>query len=86
MPDVLVYSKSWCPFCIRAKRLLESKSIEFTEIDVEEHPTEFVKMLEKSNGGRSVPQIFINDEHIGGCDDLHSLDAMGKLEPLFSES
>lgn len=82
MATVIIYSKSWCPFCTKAKMLLEQKGVVFEDIDVEKYPDKFQEMAERSHGRRTVPQIFINSQHIGGCDDLYALEAEGKLEDL----
>lgn len=80
---VTMYSTQVCPYCIRAKALLARKGItEVNEIRVDLQPELREEMLARSNGLRTVPQIFINDLHVGGCDDLHALDHEGKLDPL----
>lgn len=79
---VEIYTWSFCPFCIRAKSLLKQKGVDFTEYCIDGDEQARAKMAQKANGRRSVPQIFINDQHIGGCDDIHELDAKGKLDPL----
>lgn len=85
-PNVEVYTWSRCPFCIRAKALLNEKGVDFTEycIDGDEEARE--KMAQRANGRRSLPQIFINNKHIGGCDDLYALEFQDKLDPLLQES
>lgn len=85
MADVAIYTKSYCPYCRSAKELLKSKGQTFTEIDVEHDEAKRQEMIKKSGGRMTVPQIFINGKHIGGCDDLHALDAAGKLDPLLKE-
>jgi glutaredoxin 3 len=80
-PKIVVYSKGWCPYCTRAKQLLSSKGVEFEEIDVESVPGAFTEMTTRS-GRRTVPQIFIGATHVGGCDDLHELEAGGRLDTL----
>jgi glutaredoxin 3 len=80
--NVEIYTWSFCPFCIRAKALLDEKGVDFTEYCIDGDEAARAKMAKRSHGGRSLPQIFINDRHIGGCDDLHDLDAQGKLDPL----
>ncbi len=80
-PQVLLYTTSWCPHCARARRLLEERGIPFAQIDVEARPQARAEMIERS-GRRTVPQIFIGDTHVGGCDDLYALDASGGLERL----
>lgn len=83
MPEIIVYSKSWCPYCQAAKALLKRKGAVFTEIDVSD--PEAQRAMAKRAGGRStVPQIFIAGRHIGGSDDLHALDAAGGLDPLLA--
>jgi glutaredoxin 3 len=82
-PEVLVYTKSWCPYCARAKALLRGKGVVYTEVDVEAVPERRDEMIAAS-GRRTVPQIFIGARHIGGCDDLHELDAAGGLDPLLA--
>lgn len=82
MPKVEIYTKKTCPYCVRAKQLLDHKSIAYTEIRVDEDPKDLEMMLLRAEGRRSVPQIFINDFGIGGCDDLYALDQAGKLDSL----
>lgn len=82
MPQVEIYTSPLCGFCHAAKRLLTQKGVEFTEIDVLEHPDRKPEMIQRANGSRTVPQIFIGESHVGGCDDLFSLDRSGKLDPL----
>ena len=80
-PKIQVYLTDWCPYCARAKSLLESKGAQFEAINIEERPEARAEMMARS-GRRSVPQIFIGDTHVGGCDDLYALDAAGGLDPL----
>ena len=82
MTKIEVYSSMLCPYCYRAKKLLETKGAAFTEIDVMLQPRRRAEMVERSGGRTSVPQIFIHDQHVGGCDDLFALEAGDKLEPL----
>lgn len=84
MPEIIVYSKSWCPYCHAAKALLARKGAAFTEIDVTRDPEGQREMARRANGRSTVPQIFIGGRHIGGCDDLHALDAKGGLDPLLA--
>ena len=79
MPNVVVYGTKFCPYCVRAKMLLEKKGVEFNDIRVDMQPELRTEMMERS-GRTSVPQIFIDDEHIGGCDDLYALEAAGGLD------
>lgn len=81
---VEIYTWATCPFCIRAKQLLSRKQVQFTEYGIDGDETARAAMAKRANGRRSVPQIFINDQHIGGCDDIHRLEAQGKLDPLLS--
>jgi glutaredoxin 3 len=82
MVNVDIYTTPYCPFCIRAKKLLANKKVEFNEIDLSENPDKFEEMLSKSNGARTVPQIFVNGEHIGDCDHIHDLDQKGELNKI----
>ena len=82
MVNVDIYTTPYCPFCIRAKKLLANKKVEFNEIDLSENPDKFEEMLLKSNGARTVPQIFVNGEHIGDCDHIHDLDQKGELDKI----
>jgi glutaredoxin 3 len=83
MATVTIYSRSWCSFCQHAKSLLDSKNIAYTSIDIEEQPEKRDEMIERT-GRTSVPQIFINDQAIGGCDDLFALHAAGDLDTLIA--
>ncbi|KLN59465.1 glutaredoxin [Kiloniella spongiae] len=80
MAEVVVYSSMLCPYCVRAKKLLKSKGVAFNEIDVMMEPRRKPEMIEKAGGRTSVPQIFIDGEHIGGCDELMALESAGKLD------
>lgn len=80
--NIEIYTWRTCPFCIRAKQLLREKGVEFTEYSVDGDEAARSKMAERSHGQRSVPQIFINDQHIGGCDDVYDLDERGELDLL----
>jgi len=79
---ITVYSKDFCPFCVRAKELLKSKNVAFEEIQVDVHPEEVEGMIKKAGGKKTVPQIFIDDFHVGGCDELYELESQGKLDEL----
>jgi glutaredoxin 3 len=83
-PKVEIYTWRTCPFCIRAKALLKRKGVEFTEYAIDGDEAARAEMSDRANGGRSLPQIFINDQHIGGCDEMHELDAIGSLDPLLA--
>jgi glutaredoxin 3 len=81
MAKVEMYSTMWCPYCARARALLEHKGVAFTEIDLMEEPRRRDEMIRRAGGRTSVPQIFIDGEYIGGSDDLIALDRAGKLDP-----
>lgn len=82
--NVEIYTWQTCPYCIRAKMLLKWKGVQFTEYKIDGDGAARVKMAERANGRRSVPQIFINDRHIGGCDELYQLDGENKLDSLLA--
>ncbi len=82
MANVVMYTKKICPYCVRAKGLLKSKGAQVEEISIETDMEKREEMLSKSNGQMTVPQIFIGDFHVGGCDDLFALDAKGELDTL----
>lgn len=84
MPKIEIYTWSTCPFCSRAKQLLDSKGVAFTEYDITGDEDARAKMKDRTGGPKSVPQIFIDDEHIGGCDELYALDNKGGLDPLLN--
>ena len=84
MAKVQVYATGWCPYCSRARQLLQSKGVEIEEIDVEGRPEARAEMIARS-GRRTVPQIFINQTHVGGCDDLIALNDAGGLDRLLQE-
>lgn len=83
--NVEIYTWQTCPYCIRAKLLLRWKGVGFTEYKIDGNGAARVKMAERANGRRTVPQIFINNQHIGGCDDLYALDRAGTLDGLLAE-
>ena len=80
-PEIVMYVTGWCPYCHRARALLASKGLAFSEIDVDEDAKSREQMVSRS-GRRTVPQIFIGDRHVGGCDDLLALEARGELDRL----
>ena len=84
MKTVEIYTTPICPFCIRAKRLLEQRGIPYIEIDVMMDRARKAEMIERADGRRTVPQIFVGGEGIGGCDELHALDRAGRLETLLA--
>jgi glutaredoxin 3 len=81
---VEIYTWSTCPFCIRAKALLDKKNVAYTEYCIDGDEPARAKMAQRANGRRSVPQVFINDQPVGGCDDIYSLNAQGKLDALLA--
>lgn len=85
MAQIEMYTTKVCPYCVRAKRLLDKKGAAFTEIDVSTDDALRDSMVERAGGKRSVPQIFINGRHVGGSDDLYALDAAGKLDAMLAE-
>lgn len=86
MAKVEIYSKAMCPYCDRAKQLLSSKSVAYTEIRVDQHPEQFDVMMKRAEGRRTFPQIFINDKPIGGFDDLWALEQAGQLDALLTKN
>ena len=84
MQHVTMYTTGVCPYCVRAKQLLQRKGVAFTDIDVKADAAKRDEMLKRANGRQTIPQIFINDRHIGGCDDLYALDAKGELDALLA--
>lgn len=84
MKAVRLYSTGYCPFCTMAKRLLASKGVKYDEIEVDKNPERRAEMVRVS-GRNTVPQIFVGDVHVGGCDDLYALNASGQLDPLLSD-
>lgn len=84
MVKVEVYSTTYCPYCVRAKQLLDAKDVDYTEIDVTGDDAARVALVEKSGGRRTVPQIFINGQSIGGYDDLKALEESGKLDGMLA--
>ena len=84
MAVIDIYTTSYCPYCIRAKALLTDKNVSFNEIPVDGNAELRTAMTERANGGYTVPQIFINQQHIGGCDDLFALEAKGQLDSMLA--
>lgn len=84
MPQVEIYTTKICPYCVRAKRLLDKKGVAYQEIDVSNDPALREAMVQRAGGRMTVPQIFINGTHVGGCDDMYELEADGKLDPLLA--
>ena len=84
MAKVTIYTRMFCPYCTRAVALLKDKGVAINEIDAGMDPKLREEMVERSGGGRTFPQIFVGDKHIGGCDDMVALDRAGKLDPLLA--
>jgi glutaredoxin 3 len=82
MASITIYTKGWCPYCSAAKDLLRRKGAAFEEIDVERVAGARAEMIQKAGGRSTVPQIFVGQRHVGGCDDLYALDGRGELEAL----
>lgn len=82
-PAVVMYTTGWCPYCARTRKLLAGKGVSFEEIDVEAQREKRAEMQSRS-GRLTVPQIFIGDQHVGGCDDLYALEDAGKLDSLLN--
>ena len=85
MAKIEIYTKAFCPYCTRAKRLLESKGVGFEEFDITMGGERRTEMLQRANGRTTVPQVFIDGRHIGGSDDLAALDRQGGLDPLLAQ-
>ncbi|MDF2578146.1 MAG: grxC [Chlamydiales bacterium] len=86
MQQIVIYVKPTCPYCIKAKQLLAQKGIGYIEVDITQEPNRRAEMIERANGRTTVPQIFIGDTHVGGCDDLYALEQAGKLDKLLGLS
>mmetsp|Transcript_18034 Transcript_18034/g.27643 ORF Transcript_18034/g.27643 Transcript_18034/m.27643 type:complete len:86 (-) Transcript_18034:5434-5691(-) len=84
MKPVEIYTSPLCGFCHAAKRLLNEKGVSFSEVDVLKQPDRKPEMIQRANGGRTVPQIFVGETHVGGCDDLFALERAGKLDALLA--
>jgi len=84
MPKVTIYTSSYCPYCISAKRLLDRKGVRYEEISVDGRNAVRAEMTAKAGGRYTVPQIWIGDRHVGGCDDLYALEDAGRLDPLLA--
>lgn len=82
MPKIEIYTKQTCSYCVRAKQLLDKKGVKYTEITVEQDQKAFEAMLSRAQGRRTVPQIFIDNRAIGGCDDLYALEEAGRLDVI----
>ncbi|MCA8900874.1 MAG: glutaredoxin 3 [Hyphomonas sp.] len=84
MAKVTIYTRAFCPYCSRAVSLLRDKKVEFEEIDAGMNAAKKAEMVQRSNGGRTFPQIFVGERHIGGCDDMMALERAGQLDPLLA--
>lgn len=84
MANVEIYTSPMCGYCHAAKRLLSAKGVSFAEVDVSAEPDRRAEMMQRANGGRTVPQIFINNTHVGGSDELHLLERAGKLDAMLN--
>ena len=84
MAKVEIYTREFCPYCVKAVGLLNKKGVKFTQYDAGMDPDRKSEMVSRSHGGRTFPQVFINGDHVGGCDDLHALDRSGKLDGLLA--
>ncbi|MFT6269624.1 MAG: glutaredoxin 3 [Alphaproteobacteria bacterium] len=84
MQKIELYTKGYCPYCSRAKSLLEAKNLSFSDFEIDKQPELRDTMIERANGHSTVPQIFIGDTHVGGCDDLFALESAGKLDALLN--
>ena len=84
MPSVEIYTSPLCGFCHAAKRLLIQKGANFSEVNVLAQPARKAEMIQRANGGRTVPQIFVGESHVGGCDELYALERAGKLDSLLA--
>ena len=84
MAKIEIYTKAYCPYCARALALLRDKGVAFEEYDISMGGPKRAEMLQRANGSTTVPQIFVDDRHLGGCDDVVALDRAGKLDPLLA--
>lgn len=85
-PKIEIYSGDYCPYCTRAKTLLKQRNLAFIEYNVQTQPEKRDEMNTRSDGSRTIPQIFINNHHVGGCDDLYSLDKKGELQSWLDQA
>ena len=84
MPEVVIYTTTYCGYCHRAKMLMEEKQVAFEEINLDEQPERYEEMLSRAEGRRTVPQIFVNGLGIGGCDEIYDLERKGQLDELLA--
>ncbi len=84
MAEVEIYTKDWCPYCARAKRLLDDKGVAYAEHEISMDPAKRAEMIDRANGRTTVPQVFIDGRHVGGSDDLAALEREGRLDSLLA--
>ena len=84
LPQITIYSGPQCPYCTKAKALLQKKNVAYEDINVKEDSEKLNEMLERTGGRKTIPQIFVNGQHIGGCDDLYALNDAGKLDEMLA--
>ncbi|MAI90147.1 glutaredoxin 3 [Ponticaulis sp.] len=85
MAKVEIYTRQFCPYCTRALALLDKKGVKYTHVDAGMDPAKRQEMISRAHGASTYPQIFINDDHVGGCDEMYALEYAGKLDPLLSQ-
>lgn len=85
MTEVTIYTKPLCPYCADALDLLERKGVAFNQIDISSQPEKRAEMIQRSGGRMTVPQIFVGEKHLGGCDDIYAMDARGELDPALKQ-
>ncbi len=86
MAAVVLYTRSFCPYCLRAKALMQDKGVHFEEINLDEHPERRSEMIQRAGGRSTVPQIFIGGQGVGGCDDVFELEQKGRLDELLGRT
>ena len=86
MAQIDIYTREFCPYCTRALGLLKQKGVDFTQIDAGMNAEKKSEMVQRANGGRTFPQVFVGDVHVGGCDDLFAMERAGKLDELLKAS
>ncbi|MGJ3264223.1 MAG: glutaredoxin 3 [Salinarimonas sp.] len=84
MKPIEIYLRSWCPYCVAARALLDEKGAAYTVIDIEREPERRREMIQRANGRSTVPQVFVGETHVGGFDDLSALERAGRLDPLLA--
>ncbi len=86
MTKIEIYTTNVCPYCVKAKNLLQQKGVDYIEYNLNEKPELMAEMQERANGARTVPQIFIDNNHIGGCDDIYAMQTEGKLDSMLGDA